>query len=254
MVQSPSWEANWSSAFKKYLAFDGNRSFIIAFTNHLSLFWAITYPHPTSWRSIVILFSYRCFGFPSGFFPSVSPINTLYAPVLASKCALFQAHPILLHLITRIISGEGYRYKPPPYVVFYTFIFLIPLALLYLPEHHKTNTLSLYSSLNMRGQFSQPYKTTGNVIVLKVVILCSKKRHDKIGEQSLPWNAASGIDVHLQLRTLVFLGVLGNLKAICSTSALKYHHALISFSLIIYGILYVPKLILYLCVRTLHTF
>ena len=46
---------------KKFPAFYGTRRFITALTNvrHLSLSWASpiqsTYPHPTSWRSIIIL-------------------------------------------------------------------------------------------------------------------------------------------------------------------------------------------------------
>ena len=64
---------------KKFPAFYGTRRFITASTSarHLSLSWAnsiqsIT-PHPTSWRSILILCSHLSLGLPSGLFPSFIP-------------------------------------------------------------------------------------------------------------------------------------------------------------------------------------
>ena len=64
---------------KKFPAFHGTRRFITVLTSvrHLSLSWAnpiqSTYPHPTSWRSILILSTHLRLGLPSGSFPSVSP-------------------------------------------------------------------------------------------------------------------------------------------------------------------------------------
>ena len=64
---------------KKFPAFYGTRRFITAFTStrHLSLSWASSIqsisPHPTSWRSILILSSHLHLGLPSGYFPQVSP-------------------------------------------------------------------------------------------------------------------------------------------------------------------------------------
>ena len=71
---------------KKFPAFHGTRRFINALTSvrHLYLSWAIPiqsiYPHPNSWRSIVILSTHLCLGFPSGLFPSGFPTKTLYTP------------------------------------------------------------------------------------------------------------------------------------------------------------------------------
>src|SRR5215510_13249971 len=71
---------------KKFPAFYGTRRFITALTSvrHQSLSWASpiqsTYPHPTSWRSILILSTHLRLGLPSGLFPSGFPTNTLYAP------------------------------------------------------------------------------------------------------------------------------------------------------------------------------
>ena len=75
---------------KKFPAFHGNRKFITALTSvrHLSLSWArlvqSIYPHSTSWRSILILFTHLCLGLPSGSFPPVSPARpyTPHPPLL----------------------------------------------------------------------------------------------------------------------------------------------------------------------------
>ena len=71
---------------KKFPAFHGIRRFITALTSvrHLSLSWAraiqSTYPHPTSWRSILILSTHLRLGLPSGSFPAVSPARPYTPP------------------------------------------------------------------------------------------------------------------------------------------------------------------------------
>ena len=56
---------------KKFPAFHGTRRFITSLTRvrQLSLSWASPiqsiYPHPTSWRSILILSTHLCLGLPS---------------------------------------------------------------------------------------------------------------------------------------------------------------------------------------------
>ena len=75
MVQSPSWETRLQLVMK-FPAFHGTRRFITALTSvhQLSLSWASPiqsiYPHPTSWRSILILSTHLCLGLQSGLLPS----------------------------------------------------------------------------------------------------------------------------------------------------------------------------------------
>jgi len=82
--------------FKKFPAFHGTRRFITALTSvrHLSLSWASpiqsVYPHPTSWRSNLILSTHLCLGLPSGLLPSGFPSKTLYTPLSPHPYALLR--------------------------------------------------------------------------------------------------------------------------------------------------------------------
>jgi hypothetical protein len=71
---------------KKFPAFHGTRRFITALTivRQLSLSCAnpiqSIYPHPTSWRSILILYTHLRLGLPIGLFHSAFPTKTLNNP------------------------------------------------------------------------------------------------------------------------------------------------------------------------------
>ena len=74
---------------KKFPASYGTRRFITAYTSagHLYLSWASSIqsipPHPTSWRSILILSSHLRLGLQNGLFPWGFPTKTLYTPLLS---------------------------------------------------------------------------------------------------------------------------------------------------------------------------
>ena len=100
---------------KKFPAVHGTRRFITALASvrHLYLSWASPiqsiYPHPTSWRSILILSAHLCLGLPSGLLPSSFPTKTLYTPLSSPIRATCPAHLILLNFITPKILGEEYK-------------------------------------------------------------------------------------------------------------------------------------------------
>ena len=100
---------------KKFPAFHGTPRFITALTSvrHLSLSWATPilsiYPHPTSWRSVLILSTHLRLGLLSGLLPSGFPSKTLYTPVSSPIRASCPTHLIFLDFITRTILDEEYK-------------------------------------------------------------------------------------------------------------------------------------------------
>ena len=83
-----------SQQVKKFAAFHGTRRFITALTSvrHLSLSWASPiqsiYPHPPSWRSILILSTHLRLGLLIGLLPSGFTTKTLYTPLSSPRASL----------------------------------------------------------------------------------------------------------------------------------------------------------------------
>jgi hypothetical protein len=95
MEQSP-WEANWSSASKEIPRILWNPKVhytvckIPLTVPILSQIKLVHTPHPTSWRSILIL-SYLRLDLPSGLLLSGFPAKTLYASLLSP-------HPLVAYI------------------------------------------------------------------------------------------------------------------------------------------------------------
>ena len=77
---------------KKFPAFQGTRRFITALTSvrHLSLSWASPiqsiYPHPTSWRSILMLSTHLRLGLPTTRFMNVIAVFSSFEPCGIALC------------------------------------------------------------------------------------------------------------------------------------------------------------------------
>ena len=115
---------------KKFPAFYGIWMFITAFTRALHLFLSSansiqsTAPHPTSWRSMLILSSHLRLGVPNGLFPSGFPTKTLYMLLLA---------PYVLHALPisffSTSSPEQYWVRSTDHQAPHYVVFSIPMVL-----------------------------------------------------------------------------------------------------------------------------
>ena len=128
-------------------------------------------PPSQSWRAFLIqvLSPHLRLGLQSGLFSADFPTKSPYTTVpIRATCP---AYTIPLDLITRIIIVEDYRSLNFSLCSFLHSAVTSSLLGSYIPlDTLFLNTLSLRSSLNVSDQVSCPYKTTGKIIVLYILI------------------------------------------------------------------------------------
>ena len=128
-------------------------------------------PSSTSWRYILILYSHVRLSLPCGpFFSQVSPPKPcVHLSPIRATCPF---HPILLDVITWTIFGEEYRSLSSSLFSFLhsliTSSLLGPNILL---RTLFSDTLILRSSIIVGDHVLHPYKTTGKIIFLYILIL-----------------------------------------------------------------------------------
>jgi len=101
---------------KKFPAFHGTRRFITALTSarHLSLSWPSSiqsiYPHPTSWRSILMLSTHLRLGLPGDLLPSGFPSSRA---AYRNSINWIQSH-LVGQLLKLIHDARTHEYKKLP--------------------------------------------------------------------------------------------------------------------------------------------
>ena len=177
MEQSPSWEANRFWASQEFLCVLWNQK--VYYWIHksppsvpiLSQINPVPAPQSTFWRSVLILPSHLRLDLPSSLFPSCFPTKILYTSHISAICTTFSTHLILPDLVIRMIIGEEYRSLSS--LLCSLLYFHVTSSLLgtnILLSTVFPNTPSFISPSIWVTKFSHPYKTTGKIIVLHILI------------------------------------------------------------------------------------
>ena len=178
MVQSPSWEANWFAASQEIPRISRNPKVHYRTHKRPPPVPILNQPNPVHILTSHLLEIHPNIIHPSTYtscqwslplrFPHQDPIHLLSSPIRAT-CP---THLILLDFISRTLLGEEYRSLSSSFCNLLhspvTSSLLGPNILL---NTIFSNTLSFLSSLNVSDQVSNPYKITGKIIVLYILIL-----------------------------------------------------------------------------------
>ena len=188
MVQSPSWEANWFAASQEIPRISRNPKVHYRTQKRPPPVSILGQPNPVHTPTSHILEIHPNIIRPSTprspqwslflRFPHQDPTHPLSSPIRAT-CP---DNLILLDFITRTILCEVYRSFSSslcdPHHSPITSSLLIPNIIL---NTIFSNTISFLPSLNVSDQVLHPYKTTGKIIVLYILIfnLLDSKLEDK---------------------------------------------------------------------------
>ena len=171
MVQSPSWEAKWFAASEEIPHILWNPKVHYRTHKRPPPDPILGQPNPVHIPTSHLLEIHPNIIHPSK--PrspqwSLSlPIRPLSSPIRAT----YPAHLIRLDFITRTILGEEYRsFSSSICNLLHSPVTSSLLGPNIILNTIFSNTLSFLSSLNVSDQVSHPYKTTGKIIVLYILI------------------------------------------------------------------------------------
>ena len=111
--------------------------------------------------------SYLRLGLLKGLFPEGLPVKILKAPLPFSILIIWPAHLNILDLIVFAILGERYKLRSSSLWRFLLFPFLSLLVSNNRLKILFSNTLRRHSSLNANDHISQPFITTGIIIIIQ---------------------------------------------------------------------------------------